>query len=235
MGGALWQASTFGALSLGHCERVATVGDALARGDVGIGAAAGPDGEVAITGGVAYDGRAGGSAVELSADSPLSCCAVVPFDHYAAVFLSGDLVDLDALVSSLDGRREVSKAANSLHAVIATGTFSRVAISASGERDLPSDGGLSTAGGGLELDQAEGTVVGVRFPGYLAGVGMSGWHLHFVSQDRGTAGHLLGFRDASLACQISRHDELNLVLPDGRGFAALGLDADLAARLRERP
>lgn len=38
-----------------------------------------------------------------------------------------------------------------------------------------------------------GTVVGFRSPAFMQGVSVAGDHLHFISDDRKTGGHLLGF------------------------------------------
>lgn len=234
MAGNLWQASTLGALMLGRYEATTTVGAALEHGDVGLGTFEGVGGELIVLNGIAYNATVEGKVDLLRSSTPVSFCTVAPFDHYAPVFLSGGLTDLDALKAALDSRREVSHAANSLHAVMATGTFSHVRIRSIAKQHKPypplDEATLSQRV--FDLDNVNGTIVGVRFPSYLAQVNMPGWHLHLITEDRRRGGHLLGLEGGSLACQITRFDDFELSLPHDKSFARLDLSRDLSERTR---
>ena len=46
----------------------------------------------------------------------------------------------------------------------------------------------------FELADVEGTMVGFRFPAYVEGIEVAGYHLHFVDADRRRGGHVLGSR-----------------------------------------
>jgi acetolactate decarboxylase len=37
-------------------------------------------------------------------------------------------------------------------------------------------------------------MVGFRFPQYLGAVNLAGFHLHFITENRTTGGHVLGFK-----------------------------------------
>ncbi|PYH42246.1 acetolactate decarboxylase, partial [Aspergillus saccharolyticus JOP 1030-1] len=44
-----------------------------------------------------------------------------------------------------------------------------------------------------ELGSMNGTLFGFWTPKYMAGLGVAGWHLHFLSEDRKAGGHVLEF------------------------------------------
>ncbi len=51
----------------------------------------------------------------------------------------------------------------------------------------------------FELADVEGTMLGFRFPTYVEGIEVAGYHLHFVSADRSRGGHVLDSRCARSA------------------------------------
>jgi acetolactate decarboxylase len=55
--------------------------------------------------------------------------------------------------------------------------------------------------------------VGFWLPQYLAGVNVSGYHLHFITADRKAGGHLLDCRIERGKAQIGRLGEFFLKLP----------------------
>jgi acetolactate decarboxylase len=67
----------------------------------------------------------------------------------------------------------------------------------------------------FELTDVEGTMLGFRFPEYAEGIEVSGWHLHFVSEDRRRGGHVLGSRARRLRVRVDPSGELHVELPPG--------------------
>jgi acetolactate decarboxylase len=58
-------------------------------------------------------------------------------------------------------------------------------------------------------------MVGFRFPTYVEGIEVSGWHLHFISEDRSRGGHVLDSRCSSLRVGLDSSCELHVELPPG--------------------
>ena len=56
-------------------------------------------------------------------------------------------------------------------------------------------------------------MVGFRFPAYAEGIEVSGWHLHFITEDRSRGGHVLDSRTATAHVQIDPSSELHIELP----------------------
>jgi acetolactate decarboxylase len=78
----------------------------------------------------------------------------------------------------------------------------------------------------FELTDVSGTMLGFRFPAYVEGIEVSGYHLHFISDDRGRGGHVLGSRcGGTLRVQLDPSSDLHVELPPGIELA----DPELAA------
>lgn len=69
-------------------------------------------------------------------------------------------------------------------------------------------------------------MLGFRFPTYMEGLEVAGYHLHFISDDRSRGGHVLGSRSRGLRARLDLSNDLHVELPP---LVDLG-DPDLAAR-----
>ena len=67
----------------------------------------------------------------------------------------------------------------------------------------------------FRLEDVEGSMVGFRFPAYAEGIEVSGWHLHFISEDRSRGGHVLDSRSSSPLVGLDPSSELHVELPPG--------------------
>jgi acetolactate decarboxylase len=68
-------------------------------------------------------------------------------------------------------------------------------------------------------------MVGFRFPAYVEGIEVGGYHLHFISEDRTRGGHVLDSRCGELRIQLDPSNELHVELPPSVDLA----DPDLAS------
>lgn len=83
----------------------------------------------------------------------------------------------------------------------------------------------------FELTEVEGTMVGFRFPDYAEGIEVSGWHLHFISDDRSRGGHVLDSRPAGVTARLDPSSDLHVELPPGVELADPKLAGDTHAAL----
>jgi acetolactate decarboxylase len=67
----------------------------------------------------------------------------------------------------------------------------------------------------LELADVVGTMLGFRFPDYAEGIEVSGYHLHFINEDRSRGGHVLGSRGGRLRVRLDPSSDLHVELPAG--------------------
>lgn len=84
----------------------------------------------------------------------------------------------------------------------------------------------------MEFSDVQGTLVGFWSPGFLGGALVSGYHLHFLSEDRLSAGHLLACSGQSLAALVRRESEFRLSLPEPAAFLRADLSGDPSEALR---
>jgi len=72
----------------------------------------------------------------------------------------------------------------------------------------------------FELSAVAGTLVGFRAPAYLGELNAAGYHLHFISDDRGSGGHVLdGTFDAGIV-EVQYLRDFAMALPDNGAFDA---------------
>jgi acetolactate decarboxylase len=71
-----------------------------------------------------------------------------------------------------------------------------------------------------EQQDIRGTLVGYWFPEHLSALNAPGYHLHFISDDRQVAGHLLECSLDAATIAIDTLDRVTLQIPQTAAFAA---------------
>ncbi len=75
----------------------------------------------------------------------------------------------------------------------------------------------------FERRDVEGTLVALWAPDYAQGINMAGWHMHFLSADRGCGGHVLEVSLERGQAAIASLRRFEMVLPTGGRFAGADL------------
>jgi acetolactate decarboxylase len=78
----------------------------------------------------------------------------------------------------------------------------------------------------FELANVKGVIVAFRYPAYLAGVNMPGYHCHFITADRRAGGHLLDCRVEGATVAVDALPNFFLRLPNSQEFLKLDLTED---------
>jgi acetolactate decarboxylase len=223
----LFQASTIGALLEGAYEGDVTFAELAEHGDLGLGTVNHLDGEMIALDGRFYRADVDGDLHELAGSERTPFAVVVSFEPGIDFDLEGSL-DHDRLLAEIDRR---IPAATATCAVRIDGRFELVRAR-SVPRQVPPYRPLTEVVADqkvFELAGVDGTVLGFRFPEYAEGIEVSGWHLHFVSEDRSRGGHVLDSRSSTLHVQLDRSGELHVELPPGVELA----DPDQAMRTHD--
>jgi acetolactate decarboxylase len=195
----LFQASTIGALLEGAYDGDVTFDQLAEHGDLGLGTLNGLDGEMITIDGRFYragpDGEINEAApsVEFELEGPLS--------H-------------DELLAALD--RQVPSGAAAC-AVRIDGEFELVKARSVPKQTPPYRPLTEVVADQRVFDfaDADGAIVGFRFPDYSEGIEVSGYHLHFISADRTRGGHVLECRPRRVRVRIDPSTDLHLELPPG--------------------
>jgi acetolactate decarboxylase len=77
-----------------------------------------------------------------------------------------------------------------------------------------------------------GSVVGFYTPVFFEGLNVAGFHLHFISDDRQTGGHILDFTvPKNTPVEYDITPEFHMILPTSGAFTGADLSQDLTAEL----
>ncbi|TCT04663.1 acetolactate decarboxylase [Aquabacter spiritensis] len=226
--GTLFQVSTAGALVEGLFSGVVSVETLKEHGDFGLGTFAGLDGEMIALDGTFYQIRSDGSVREARDDQQVPFAEVTHFAAGARAVLP-PFASMADLLAELDQRRGTD---NLFFAVRLDGCFVRLhhrVASRAAERETLVEATAHQA----EFHAAEesGTMVGFWTPAYVRGIGIPGWHLHFISADRARGGHVLDCAGAEIALALEAIDDFRLAMPETAAFLAADLSRDTTAAL----
>jgi acetolactate decarboxylase len=209
----LFQASTIGALLDGAYEGDVSFAQLAEHGDLGLGTLNALDGEMIALDGRFYRADVDGAINEVDPDA-LTPFAVVVWFEPKVEFEFDRPLDHDDFIAALDAR--VPAAASSC-AVRVDGEFELVRARSVPRQRPPYRplGEVVADQHVFELRELSGTLVGFRFPDYAEGLEVSGYHLHFISEDRSLGGHVLESRPTRGRVRIDPSTDLHVELPPG--------------------
>jgi acetolactate decarboxylase len=220
----LFQASTIGALLDGAFEGDLTFAELAEHGDLGLGTLNGLAGEmIAIDGGF-FLADLDGAVRPVGPEERTPFAVVTSFDPTIEAEIEPGL-DHEALLARLDS---LVPAGTASFAVRLDGRFVSVRARSVPVQSPPYRPLAEVVADQhvFELTDVEGSMVGFRFPAYVEGIEVAGYHLHFISADRRRGGHVLGSRSGGgLRARIDPSDDLHVELPPAIDLA----DPDLAA------
>lgn len=217
----LFQVSTAGALVEGLYHGEVTIGELREHGDFGLGTFDSLDGEMVVLDGHFYQVRGDGAVAEVGENVRTPYAMLTRFPAGASVPLA-DVIDLADLQRQLDPLRDSQ---NVFYAIQIDGEFTSVATRS--VRPTPDGVPLVAAAAQqseFQLHNIAGTLIGFWSPGYLQTILVPGYHLHFLSKDRRSGGHLLGCAGHGLRAQVRRLADFRVSLPESTSF----LHADLS-------
>ncbi len=205
------QVSTLPALAGGHFDGMLAVSNLLAHGDHGLGTFDGLDGELVLHSGVVYRVDVAGAAHPAAPDDRVAFAQVTwfePDELYSVMAMNQRLFR-----STLDWKQpDIGRA----QAIRVFGRFNFVKVR-SVPKQTPPYGTLDEALKSGEqvrmLKNINGTLVGFRMPGALGGVAPPSFHLHFISADASTGGHVLDFEISAGQIEIDDTPVLHILLP----------------------
>jgi len=230
----LFQASTIGALLDGAYDGDLSFAELAEHGDLGLGTLNGLDGEMIALDGRFYRADVDGRAGEIAPGAKTPFAVVTCFEPTVECTLGGPL-DHTELLARLD---ELIPAASASCAIRLDGRFDLVRAR-SVPRQQPPFRPLTEVVAEqhvFELSEVEGTMLGFRFPDYVEGIEVSGYHLHFISADCSRGGHVLASRSSGLRARIDPSNDLHVELPPAVDLAdpALAASTHAAVELVER-
>jgi acetolactate decarboxylase len=220
----LFQASTIGALLDGGFEGDLTFTELAEHGDLGLGTLNHLDGEMVALDGEFFRADVSGRLNRVAGEERTPFAVVTNFEPTVEVRLPDEELGHEGLLERLDAL--VPDGASSC-AIRLDGRFDLLRARSVPRQEPPYRPLTEVVADQhvFELVGVEGTMVGFRFPAYVEGIEVSGYHLHFLSADRRRGGHVLGSRSRGLRVRLDPSDDLHVELPPRVDLA----DPDLAA------
>lgn len=220
-----FQTGTVNALMDGRFDGDTTVGELLGHGDHGIGTIDRLDGEMVIVDGDAFVVAADGGIRRVPPEARTPFAVVCRFVPFVGADID-DPVDWDGLMSALHDL----VVDRGFAAIRVDGEFTDLRLRSVHAQTPPYPSLIEVTRHQAEwsVAAATGTVVGFRFPDGVAGIEVPGHHLHFLSDDRTSGGHVLSLQVETGRVAVDGGEELHVELPAGVELGRPGA-ADRAA------
>jgi acetolactate decarboxylase len=224
----LYQVSTSTALVEGIYRGAVRVGTLREHGDLGLGTFENLDGEMVVVDGHFFQVRGDGSVRECDDDDLSPFAVITRFAPDVEATLE-QCPDLSRLASRFDGLRSSD---NLFYAIRVDGHFDYVHTRAV----CKTDNGVPLVEAAavqpeFEFHDISGTLVGFWTPEYARTFNVPGYHLHFLSDDRHSGGHLLQCRGSDLRLRLQGEGDYRIALPETEEFLKADLRRDPAADL----
>ena len=227
----LFQTSTIFALMQGAYDGEMTIGELKRRGDTGLGTFNALNGEMVVLDGVAYRVTADGRAAVVGDSARTPFAAVTFFEADRTARLKGP-TDFRKLTEAIDA---ILPTKNVPYAVRIAGEFRYVRTRSvpAQRRPYPRLVEVVKNQPTFEFRNVCGRVVGFRLPGYVKGLNVPGYHLHFLTADKSAGGHVLDLVAAEVKIEIDSCSAIHAAMPQTAGFAAADLSLQNAEELRK--
>jgi acetolactate decarboxylase len=208
----LFQASTIGALLEGAFDGDLSFGELAEHGDLGLGTLNHLDGEMIAIDGEFFRADVDGRMTQVDLGERTPFAVVTSFEPTVDERLPEEALDHEELLERLD---QLVPAGASSCAIRLDGRFELVRARSVPRQEPPYRPLTEVVAEQhvFELRDVEGTMLGFRFPTYVEGLEVAGYHLHFISADRIRGGHVLGSRSGGLRVRLDPSDDLHVELP----------------------
>ena len=230
----LYQVALLQSLAMGYFDGSISVRDLKTHGDTGIGTFEGLDGEMIVLDGVVYRANQNCkiNVVNNSVRVPFSNVTFFEKDFSVKLF---NLTDKSAFESALNVQID-KHGINSFYMVKVHGDFNEILIRSEKGQVEP----YPTLVQALQATQKEftynnikGTLVGLYCPAFMSSLNSTGWHFHFISDDKKIGGHVLGLYLDNGEAQFDKTDNFRMELPKKENFQELNFDNDLREEIRK--
>jgi acetolactate decarboxylase len=182
------------------------------KGDIGLGSYNALDGELIMLDGVLYQATQDGK-VQIPNDDVKIAYANATFFDVDDVFKLSKVLNYKSLRDSLNVHIPTK---NIFYGFKIHGVFKKMKCGGLHKQDKPYDTGLDILIPNrpiFERENFSGTMVGFFCPEYIGNINVAAYHLHFVSDDRKFAGHVMEFEATDLIVEVDYIYEYNFVLP----------------------
>ena len=226
------QVSTIDALLAGVYRGHVPLRQLLTMGDTGIGTFDSLDGEMIIMNGTVYQVKSDGKVYlpGLNINTPFASVVNFKADKTFKLPPGTDFKGLTAIID-----KEAANG-NLFCAVVIHGSFAKMktrSVPAQQEPFKPL-AEVTKHQPVFNLENVSGAIIGFRLPPFVKGINVPGYHLHFLSDDLKSGGHILDFELTGGTAEISICDKFFMLLPGNeKMFSSTDLSKDRSAELNK--
>jgi acetolactate decarboxylase len=213
----IFQYSVFAGFANKIYDGKLTVGQLMQNGDIGLGTFNGLNGELIMLDNKVYQLLSDGSIRQPLQDE------LVPFA--VTTFFNEDLhLELAVCPAYADMKAVVEQklpSHNLIYAFKIRGNFSKITCGGAVKQEKPYSNTLSEAlvdRPQFTFKNVTGTMIGFWYPEHTGKLNIVGFHLHFISDDRKIAGHVMDFSGTNLKIGIDKIAEFWVLLPETPEF-----------------
>lgn len=201
------------------------------HGDFGLGAPDKLDGELLMVRGKLYQTQATGRTFEIP-DTGGTPFSVVNFFHADQVVKTSVRMTKDKLYTFLDS---VLPNQNGIYAIHIKGVFSSIKTRAFPEvkqKPYTPLAGLLALQSFFDFSNIKGELVGYRIPGYMEGPNITGYHFHFLSDDKKGGGHIIDLLTNEIIIEIDQLNSFTVDIPQTKDFIDFDFKKDRREEVR---
>ncbi|MCP4088693.1 MAG: acetolactate decarboxylase [Gammaproteobacteria bacterium] len=229
-GASLYVSAPVNALIEGIYQENTTIADILRQGDFGLGTFNQLDGEMVVLDGKVYQLKSDGKvySVEQETGTPYACVNFFSPDSEEHIERKLDFPQLTRLL----GRMIPSP--NMIYAVRIEGSFEYIKT-----RSVPRQDcyrplvEVAREQPEFEYRSINGVMTGYWTPMFMESLTVPGYHLHFLSEDRDSGGHLLACTTDSINIAIQHLPRLEVGLPISLDYLTAEFTRDMSKELAE--
>lgn len=227
---ALYQISTIDALMQGVFDGNIKLSELAKKGDFGIGTFNALDGELILEDGLYYQVRADGKVYRPSGETLTPFASVVNFSPEDSMEVRNlDFQKLKYLADSLMG------SLNYFYAVRLEGEFDSIHTRSvpAQQKPYPELVVVTRNQPEFHISKTHGKLTGFFCPEFVKGINITGYHLHFLSDDKTSGGHLLDFHLKSGMLKLDRISKFEMQLPESSAFQKSEFKIDRSEQVKE--
>jgi acetolactate decarboxylase len=213
--GLLVQVSVIDALLQGMYDGILSTGELKQWGNFGIGTFNALDGEMVVLNDTVFQILSTGKVATPSSDVTTPFASVTQFETDTTFTLGS--ISYDSLKNSFDS---YFPTANLFYAVKIEGEFSYMKTRSvpAQTKPYPVLSEVTKNQPEFEFSDVKGEIVGFYCPAYASGINVTGFHLHFLTNNRTAGGHILAFQIKNATLEIGYLPDFRLILPTSGDF-----------------
>lgn len=213
----LFTAGVASGLMGGLFEGFYPVDKLLQQGDFGLGAPDKIDGELIVLNGAAYQTTATGATKALPANHLVSFAMVHPFVAKRRLRAAA-VISKSMFYTMLD---TLMPQKNAMYAIHIKGKFKYLktrAFPPVTHPPYPTLASMLPLQRFFEFENISGDLVGYRLPAYMDNTNISGYHFHFLSDDKKHGGHIVDLTLSGVTIEIDQLESYIVEIPDTEAF-----------------